>query len=94
MRNIRLKIDITGTIGDEAWSSLKPFSDEQSVLFGPEQGSGGPCHHPAVEPHRSGEWWGAIVTVEDNFLAEYALPHYLEQPRVLDAFIDQDGDGP
>lgn len=88
VRRIRLRIDIAGTVGEEVWTALKPFPDAGSAIFGPQQGSAGPCRHASNEPHLKGEWWGAMVTVNNNFLAEYALPHYLEQPRVLDAVIE------
>lgn len=45
--------------------------------------------HEPGETHPAGEWRGAVVTLE-SFLAEYALPHYLEQARVIDAYIDAD----
>ncbi len=88
VRNIRLKIDIGGTVGQEVWNQLVPFAEETSARFGPGEGSSGPCQHAPSQPHLSGEWWGAVVCVENNFLAEYALPHYLEQPRVIDAYIE------
>ena len=88
MRRVRLKIDIGGTIGNEAWNALKPFAEEEAAAFGPQHGSSGPCQHSPDQPHLNGEWWGATVTVSSNFLAEYALPHYLEQPRVIDGYIE------
>ena len=94
MRRIHLKIDIGGTVGAAAWSAITPFSEEDASLFGPQQGSSGPCLHKTSEPHAGGEWWGAVVMVNNNFLAEYVLPHYLDQPRVLDAFIEPEEGGP
>ena len=88
MRNIRVRVDISGTVGSEAWVGLNHFSEAQSLEFGPEVGCGGPCLHKPDEPHLAGEWWEGLVAVKDNFLAEYALPHYLEQPRVKDTFIE------
>ena len=92
MRKLRLQIDISGTIGDAAWNGLRHFSEVQSSHYGPEEGSSGPCRHEPGEPHPAGEWRGAVVILE-GFLAEYALPHYLKQPRVLDAYIDADTGG-
>ncbi len=89
MRKLRLQIDISGTTGNEAWESLHHFSEIHSSRCSPEEGSSGPCLHEPNEPHPAGEWWGAVVTLE-SFLAEYALPHYLEQARVIDAYIDAD----
>ncbi len=86
MRTISLKIDLGGTVGDEAWLNLKHFAQIEGSGFGHQYGSSGPCRHPADQPHPPGEWRGAFVKV-DRFLAEYALPHYLDQERVLDAEI-------
>ncbi|HWP86204.1 MAG TPA: hypothetical protein VNN17_13515 [Terriglobia bacterium] len=86
MTRIRLQIDIGGTIGTEAWDTLKHYEEATSGWFGPEEGSRGPCEHLPSEPHQEGEWFGAVVLVEHPLLAEYAVAHYLEQPRVKDAF--------
>jgi hypothetical protein len=85
---IRLQIDIGGTIGTEAWDNLKHFEEVSGGRFGPDEGSGEPCEHLPAEPHAKGEWFGAVVLVEHHLLAEYAVAHYLEQPRVKDAYTD------
>ncbi len=90
MRSIRLQIDISGTVGERAWEEIHHFLAVQSSRFGAMEGSSGPCPHRPEEPHPHGEWRGAVVVIENNFLAEYALSHYLEQPRVLDATIETD----
>jgi len=87
MASVRLKIDVAGTVGDEAWHQLHPFDQRQSAAFGPQFGSSGPCQHPPDAPHRKGEWIGAEVRVATPLLAQYALSHYLEQDRVLDADV-------
>ena len=87
MSLIRLKIDVSGTLGDEAWRNLKQFDQIQSAAFGPEFGSGHPCNHPANVPHGKGEWIGAEVHLQTALLAQYAVAHYLEQDRVLDADV-------
>lgn len=87
MSLIRLKIDVSGTVGDEAWRNLKQFDQIQSAAFGPEFGCGGPCNHPANAPHGKGEWIGAEVRLQTPLLAQYAVAHYLEQDRVLDADV-------
>ncbi len=89
MRKLRLQIDISGTTGNEAWESLRHFSEIQSSRCSPEEGSSGSCLHEPNAPHPAGEWRGAVVILE-SFLAEYALPHYLKQARVIDAYIDAD----
>ncbi len=85
-RTILLKIDISGTRNDEAWRELKHFHLVCESGFGRQYGTSGPCHHSRNEPHRRGEWRGGFVKVEP-FVAEFALPHYLDQPRVLEAEI-------
>ena len=87
MSVIRLKIDVVGTVGDQAWRELKQFDQIQSAEFGPKFGSGGSCPQPADAPHRKGEWIGAEIRLQTPLLAQYAVSHYLEQERVLDADI-------
>lgn len=88
MPNVRLKIDIGGTVGDDAWRKIRQFDEIQSVAFGPEYGSSGECKHAPTAPHAKGEWRGALIRVRDPLLAQYALSHYLEQERVLDADVE------
>ena len=87
-----MQIDISETVGEAAWEELRHFDGIQGSRFGPEEGTSGPCPHPPEEPHLPGEWCGAVVELQNNFLAEYALPHYLEQARVLNAYIETDSD--
>ena len=87
MSTVRLKIDVSGTVGDEAWRQIKPYEEIQSAAFGPQFGSSGPCKHPPNAPHSKGEWVGAEVKVATPLLAQYAVSHYLEQDRVLDADV-------
>lgn len=82
---VKLKIDVSGTVGDEAWREIKQFDQIQSADFGPQFGSGGRCNHPPDAPHGNGEWIGAEIRVLTPLLAQYAISHYLEQDRVLDA---------
>ncbi len=87
MTIVKLKIDVSGTVGDEAWLNLRQFDEIQSAAFGPTFGSGGPCKHAADQPHAKGEWIGAEIRLETPLLAQYAVSHYLEQDRVLDADV-------
>jgi hypothetical protein len=87
MAIVRLKIDVSGTVGDEAWRELKQFDQIQSADFGPQFGSGGRCNHPLDAPHGKGEWIGAEIRLQTPLLAQYAVSHYLEQDRVLDADV-------
>ena len=45
------------------------------------------CKHAANQPHAKGEWIGAEIKLETPLLAQYAVSHYLEQERVLDADV-------
>ena len=87
MATVRLKIDVSGTLGNEAWDNLQQFDQIQSASFGPQFGSSGPCKHPPTEGHAKGEWIGAEIQLQTPLLAQYAVSHYLEQERVLDADV-------
>jgi len=87
MAIVRLKIDVSGTVGDEAWRQIRQFDQIQSAKFGPQFGSGGGSNHPPAKPHAKGEWIGAEIRVQTPLLAQYAVSHYLEQERVLDADV-------
>ncbi|HEX4487603.1 MAG TPA: hypothetical protein VH088_15125 [Terriglobales bacterium] len=87
MTTIRLKIDVAGTVGDEAFRNLRQFDEIVSASFGPKFGSSGECKHAADAPHAKGEWIGAEVELQTPLLAQYAISHYLEQDRVLDADV-------
>jgi hypothetical protein len=87
MAIVRLKIDVSGTRGDEAWKNLRQFDQIQSAALGPQFGSSGPCKHPPSEPHAKGEWIGAEIRLQTPLLAQYAVSHYLEQDTVLDADV-------
>ncbi len=85
---LKLKIDVSGTIGDEAWKEIRQFEQIQSADFGPQFGSDGRCNHPPNAPHAKGEWIGAEIRLQTPLLAQYAMSHYLEQERVLDADVE------
>ena len=88
MSRVRLKIDVGGTRGDEAWRRIRHFDEIQSASFGEEYGSSGPCRHAPDQPHAKGEWQGAVIKLQTPLLAQYAVSHYLEQPGVLDADVE------
>ena len=87
MSTLRLKIDVAGTVGDNAWRELHHFDEIKSADFGPQFGSGGRCNHAPDAPHQKGEWIGAEIQLQTPLLAQYAMSHYLEQERVLDADV-------
>ncbi len=83
MKLVRVKLDIAGTQGDQVWKDMQHYEEvepRQCVfrLF---------CGHGANEIHGPGEWGEATLSFED-FIAEYALAHYLRQPRVINAEIE------
>src|SRR5260370_27512599 len=84
---VRLKIDVAGTVGDEAWREIKQFDQIQSADFGPQFGSGGRCKHPPGAPPRKGEWIRAAITLQTPLLSQYAVLHFLEPERLLDARV-------
>src|ERR1022692_2819099 len=96
---VRLKIDVSGTVGDEAWREIKQFDQIQSAAFGPQFGSGistsqvataapaGPPSEARWNPYLKGEWIGAEIRLQTPLLAQYAVSHYLEQDRVIDADV-------
>jgi hypothetical protein len=86
---VRLKLDISGTVGDEVWRNLKHFDQIQSASY--DVASSGACRHAPDQPHLKGEWRKAEIRVETSLLAQYAVAHYLEQPRVLDADVEESG---
>jgi hypothetical protein len=84
---VRLKIDVSNTIADQAWRDIQQFDQIQSAAFGPQFGSSTPCAHAPDKPHPKGEWIGAEIRLQTPLLAQYAVSHYLEQDRVLDADV-------
>jgi hypothetical protein len=87
MTTIHLKIDVSGTVGDQAFRDLKQFDEIVSASFGPKFGSSGECKHGPDAAHANGEWIGAEVQLGTPLLAQYAISHYLEQDRVLDVEV-------
>lgn len=83
---VRLKIDVSGTTGDQAWRGIQQFDQIQGASFGPQFGSSG-CKHAPSAPHNKGEWIGAEIRLQTPLLAQYAVSHYLEQERILDADV-------
>lgn len=87
MALLKLKIDVSGTEGDEAWRNIRQFDQIERASFGPIYGSSGTCRHAGHAPHPKGEWIGAEIQLQTPLLAQYAVAHYLKQPRVLDADV-------
>lgn len=87
MAIVRLKIDVSGTKGDEAWRGIQQFDQIQSAQFGPQFGGSISPKHAASAPYGKGDWIGAEIRLQTPLLAQYAVSHYLEQDRVLDADV-------
>jgi hypothetical protein len=100
MPTVKLKIDVSGTVSDEAWREIQQFDQIQSANFGPQFGSGGlspsslatpasamPPSEATRNPYPKGAWIGAEIKLLTPLLAQYAVSHYLEQERVLDADV-------
>jgi hypothetical protein len=85
---VRLRIDIGGTVGDEAWKAIRHFDPVESAAYGEQFGSSGECQHAPGAPHAKGEWRGAVIRLQTPLLAQYAVAHYLEQKRVIDADVE------
>ena len=87
MSTLRLKIDVSGTTGDQAWREINPFDQIQSAAFGPQFGSGNLTKTTPDAPYGKGAWIGAEIKLQTPLLAQYAMSYYLEQERVLDADV-------
>jgi len=87
MITVKLRIDVSGTVGNEAWRRLRPFEPVRAAAFGDRLGTGSACHHLADMPHPTGESISGEIQVETPLLAQYAVAHYLGQDRVLDADV-------
>ena len=87
MSLVKLKIDVSGTVGDAAWREINQFDQIQSANFGPQFGSGGLGNKAQNAPYAKGAWIGAEIKLQTPLLAQYAVSHYLEQDRVLDADV-------
>src|SRR5271170_6835892 len=48
MPTVRLKIDVSGTTGNQAWREINQFDQIQSANFGPQFGSGGLSASPVA----------------------------------------------
>lgn len=88
MPTVKLKIDVSGTVGDKVWRNLHHFDQERSASFEYCSANGGACNHRANAPHEKGEFIVARIRVETPLLAQYAVAHYLEQERVVDADVE------
>ena len=87
MPTLQLKIDVSGTTADQAWREITQFDQIQGARFGPEFGSSGIDKTAPGAPYSKGAWIGAEIKLQTPLLAQYAMSHYLEQERVLDADV-------
>ena len=83
MKLVRVKVDVAGTHGEQAWLEMRRFEEveprsEVFRLF---------CGHECQDRHTAGEWGEATLEFED-FIAEYAVAHYVKQERVIDVEVE------
>lgn len=90
MPTVKLKLDLSGTVGEGAWRNLRHFDLADGSFLDSPRESRQTCNHPAVAAHLQGECVGATIQVETMLLAQYVVSHYLEQDRVLDADVELD----
>jgi hypothetical protein len=88
MPTVKLKIDVSGTVGDEVWRRLRHFDQEKSASLEYRSVNGGSCNHSANAHHAKGDLIVAKIRVDTPLLAQYAVAHYLEQERVVDADVE------
>ena len=88
MPTVKMKIDVSGTVGDKVWRNLRHFDQEQSASFEYRSANVEACNHPGSALHAKGEFIFAKIRVETPLLAQYAVAHYLEQDRVVDADVE------
>ena len=77
---VKLQIDVSDTVGDEVWRNLRHFDLAESSFMDSQPEAA----------HLGDECVGAAIHVETMLLAQYAVAHYLEQDRVLDADVEPD----
>ena len=71
----RLGARSSSSIRSKARNSAHSSAAAGAVITAPDQ------------PHAKGEWIGAEIRLQTPLLAQYAVSHYLEQDRVLDADV-------
>ncbi|MBI3804383.1 MAG: hypothetical protein HY282_11550 [Nitrospirae bacterium] len=85
MKKLWLELDISGTLGDDAWIDIEQPKGfvEGAVVNDPSQ----PCSHSIDQPHAEGEWREVRVSVEDLH-AEDAMRFYKEKERILSVEVE------
>jgi hypothetical protein len=81
LKKLWLELDISGTLGDDAWVDLeqpKGFIDGGITKESSQSG----CDHPVDQPHSEGEWREVWVQIEDLHV-EDGVRFYKEKERVL-----------
>ncbi len=85
LKKLWLELDISGTLGDDAWIDMEQPKGfiEGGVVNDPKSGS----DHPVDQPHPEGAWREVWVQIEDLHV-EDAIRFYKEQERVLSVEVD------
>lgn len=80
MKKIWLELDVAGTCGDEAWTTMEqPKGFVEAAVISPKKSD---CKHTKKQAHSDGEWREIWVQIEDK-LASKAITFYKEQERIL-----------
>ncbi len=80
MKKIYLELDVSGTLGDDAWNEIEQPKGFISADF---QGTGDvACDHTAKKKHSEGEWREVLVRVEAPCFEE-AVDYYKKNDRIL-----------
>lgn len=80
MKKLWLELDVSGTLGDDAWVDLEqPKGFIEGGVINDKTLS---CDHSIEQPHSEGEWREVWVQVEDLHF-EDAVRFYKEKERVL-----------
>jgi hypothetical protein len=64
MPTLKLMIDVSGSIGEEAWHNLRHFDLGESSSFDFRSRGGSRCKHPVSAPHLEGKCIGAAIHLE------------------------------
>ncbi len=80
MKKIYLELDVSGTLGNEAWSKIE---QPKGFIAADCQKTGDvPCTHTVKEPHTTGEWREVSVQIEDACVDDAVL-FYKKDERIL-----------
>jgi len=87
MALVKLKIDVSGTVGDEAWRKLRQLTKSKAPILVPNSAAADAAITRST--HRTEKANGSAPKsgCRRHFLRNTPVSHYLEQDRVLDADV-------